>query len=136
MAERTSEQIKYLELLQANIARMHEAAVSMKRFAVVGFALGGSMSKYLNESLIMLFTIALVAAFWILDAKYLQTERSFKKLYDQTRCEAVENKASFALTAEKAGLIPFSELASWSTWLLYAPILATLAIVYSLWVVR
>lgn len=73
MAGRTAEQIKHLELVQANVARMHEAATSMKRLAVVGFALGGSMARYLKEPAIIGFTVAVIFASWVLDAKYLDS---------------------------------------------------------------
>ena len=132
MKARTPEQIKHLELLQANIARMHDAARSMKQFAVVGFALGGSMARYLKEPTVILFTAALVIAFWLLDARYLQFERSFRMLYDQTRCEAAGERASFELTPPKVRFMGFRTLVSWTTSLLYVSLLALLVIAYSL----
>ena len=132
MAERTAEQIKHLEMIQANIARMYEAATSMKRLSVLGFALGGSMARYLNEPAILGFTIAVIVTLWILDAKYLQTERSFRALYDQTRSEAAGQEASFVLTPEEGKVLPIREIFSWSTALLYAPMLILLAMIWIL----
>ena len=131
MAERTAEQLKHLELVQANVARMHEAATSMKRFAAVGFALGGSMARYLNEPAIVGFTVAVIVAFWVLDAKYLQAERSFRALFERTRDEAGGAAASFELTPETGNVVPIKELASWSTWLLYGPMLVLLVAIWS-----
>ena len=132
MPERTAEQIKHLELVQANVARMHEAAMSMKRFAVVGFALGGSMARYLKEPAIIGFTVAVIFALWMLDAKYLQAERSFRALYDRTRGEAGGQEASFELTPDNGKVVPIRELRSWSTFLVHGPMLALLAVIW-LW---
>ena len=132
MVERTAEQVKHLELVQANISRMHEAATSMKRFAVVGFALGGSMARYLKEPAILGFTVAAIVAFWVLDAKYLQAERSFRDLYDRTRAEVGGKVASFELTPKIGGVVPTQGLKSWSTLLLYGPMLALLVVIW-LW---
>ena len=132
MAERTAEQIKHLELVQANVARMHEAATSMKRFAVVGFALGGSMARYLKEPAIIGFTVVFIFALWVLDAKYLQAEGSFRRLYERTRSEVGGEKASFELTPDSRKVVPIRELGSWSTLLLYSPMLALLVVAW-LW---
>ena len=132
MAGRTAEQLKHLELVQANVARMHEAGTSMKRFAVVGFALGGSLARYLKEPPIVGFTVAVIVAFWVLDAKYLQVERSFRALYERTRGEVGGAAASFELTPETGKVVPIQELGSWSTWLLYGPMVVLLAALWFL----
>ena len=130
MAGRTAEQLKHLELVQANVARMYEAATSMKRFAVVGFALGGSMARYLKEPAIVGFTVAVIVALWVLDAKYLQAERSFRALYERTRGEVGGAEASFDLTPETGKVVPIQELGNWSTWMLYGPMLVLLAAIW------
>lgn len=130
MVERSAEQLKHLELVEANVARMHEAATSMKRFAVVGFALGASMARYLKEPAIVGITVAAVVAFWVLDAKYLQAERSFRALYERTRGEVGGAAASFDLTPEARNVVPIEELGSWSTWLMYGPMLVLLAAIW------
>ena len=126
MAGRTAEQLKHLELVQANVARMHEAGAAMKRFAVVSFALGGSMARYLKEPPIVGFTIAVIVAFWVLDAKYLQVERAFRVLYERIRSEVAGQTASFELNPEIRKVVPIKELWSWSTWLLYVPLFVLL----------
>ena len=132
MKERTQEQIKHLEFLQAIIARMHDAATSMKRFSIVGFALGASIARYLKEPAILLFTAAAITALWLIDGKYLQTERAFRALYDGIRAEEPGKPASFDLTPAKPKMLPIRELFSWSTVLLYGPILGLLAIIWTL----
>ena len=62
MAVRTAGQLKHLEFAQSNIARTHGAAVSMKRFALAAFGIGGSLARVLNEPAILGFTFVVVAA--------------------------------------------------------------------------
>ena len=126
MAGRTAEQLKHLELVQENVARMHEAGAAMKRFAVVSFALGGSMARYFKEPPSAGFTVAVIVAFWVLDAKYLQVERAFRVLYERIRSEVAGQTASFDLTPEIRKVVPIKELWSWSTWLLYVPLFVLL----------
>lgn len=126
MVERTGDQLKYLEFAQANIARLHDAATSMKRFALVAFALGGSLARVLSEPAIFGFTAVVIAAFFLLDAKYLQAERAFRDIYNRVRAEPPGTDASFDLTPAIQHWAPVGELRSWSTWPLYGPILAIL----------
>ena len=90
------------------------------------------MARYLNEPAILLFTAAAITALWLLDAKYLQTERSFRELYDETRTLDAGETASFELAPGKVNWIPGRELVSWSTSLLYIPMLALLGIIWCL----
>lgn len=128
MAERTVEQLKYLEFVQGNIARMHDAATSMKRFALAAFALGGSLARFFHEPMIMAITFLTVSAFFLLDAKYLQAENAFRELHERIRKEPAGAPASFSLTPGIPEAIPIRELRSWSTRLLYGPILLVLAV--------
>ena len=130
MSERAGEQLKHLEFVHANIGRMHDAATSMKRFALVAFALGGSLARILTEPVIFGMTGFVVAAFFLLDAKYLQAERSFRSLFDRIRAEPPGAPASFELTPTRQRSIPLQEFRSWSTWLLYGPILLILLVLW------
>ena len=130
MSGRTPEQLKHLDLVQTNIARMHDASTSMKRFAVVALALGGALARYVQDAAIMGLTMAVVLAFWLLDAKYLQVERAYRDLYESVRRQGAGEAASFELTPGKVGLVPLRELWSWSTYLLYGPLLVLLALTW------
>ena len=130
MSERTTEQLKYLALVQANIARMHDASTSMKRFTVVAFALGGSLARYLQDTTILGLTMAVIAAFWVLDSKYLQVERGYRSLFDVVRAQPAGDAASFDLTPSPGTAIPLRELWSWSTYVLYGPLMLLLAVVW------
>ena len=129
MDQRTNEQLTYLELLQRNIARLHEAATSMKRFAVVAFALGGSLARYLVEPGILYFTMVIIFAFWLMDSKYLQAERAFIDIFNVAKDHPVDAKASFNMTPGPMNVIPIREFLSWSTFLLYLPMLVLLFVV-------
>ena len=131
MVERTIEQLKYLEFAQTNIARLHDAATSMKRFALVAFALGGSLARIVNEPDIFGLMGIAIATFFLLDAKYLQAERAFRDIYDRVRDEPPGTPASFDLTPTVPYWLPLREMGSWSTWLLYGPVLAILV---ALWI--
>ena len=126
MVERAPEQLKHLEFAQSNIARMHSAAASMKRFALAAFAIGASVARIVDESSIFGITMVVVAAFFLIDAKYLQAERAFRRIYDGIRVLPPDAPATFDLTPASQDVVPFRELGSWSTWLLYGLILAIL----------
>ena len=130
-SERTPEQLKHLEFAQANIARMHDAATSMKRFALTAFALGGSLARFLHEPMIVFFTLVVVAGFFVLDAKYLQTEKAFTDIFNRVKDEPVGAAASFDLTPRIPTPVPLRELLSWSTWILYGPIIAILILLWA-----
>lgn len=130
MSERTTEQLKYLEFVQSIVTRMHDASISMKRFAITAFALGGALARYLQDGAIIFLTMVVVVAFWLLDAKYLQIEREYRTLYDCVRIQPATESTSFKLNPEKSGRIPLKELASWSTSILYVPLILLLVAVW------
>ena len=105
---------------------MHTASVSMKRFALSAFVLGVSIARLLREPEIVGITLFAIAAFYVLDAKYLQAERAFRVIYDDIRSQPPGGPASFDLTPARPHLVPWREFRSWSTILLYLPMLAIL----------
>ena len=84
------------------------------------------MARYFKEPPSAGFTVAVIVAFWVLDAKYLQVERAFRVLYERIRSEVAGQTASFDLTPEIRKVVPIKELWSWSTWLLYVPLFVLL----------
>ena len=130
MDERTVEQLKHLEFVQANIARMHNASTSMKRFALVTFALGVSLARFLHDPTILGITVIVIASFYVLDSKYLQAENAFRNLYESVRTQRPGTATSFELTPNVPRLIPLPELVSWSTFLLYCPMLLLTALLW------
>jgi len=82
--------IKYLELIQAVIARLAGHSFAIKSVAItvasglIGFAAAEKNAKVLLVALIPVF------AAWGLDAFYLQRERMFRALYEAARRETGE----------------------------------------------
>lgn len=130
MTDRTTERLKHLEFLQANITRMHEASTSMKRLAILAFALGGSLARYLQDVTTIGLTVAVIAAIWALDSKYLQVERAYRALYNQVRALPYTEPTSFDLTPPISKALPLSELCSWSTVVLYGPLIILLTAIW------
>ena len=130
MGTRTADQLKHLEFVQANIARMHNASTSMKRFALAAFALGASLARFLQDPTILWVTFFVIASFYVLDSKYLQAEGAFRVLYDCVRCQQPATAASFDLTPDITKIVPVRELKSWSTYLLYGPMLVLLTVLW------
>ena len=128
---RTPEQLQYLEFIQNIIARHHDSATSIKRLALVGFALGGAMARYLHEPIILGVSVAVVVASWWLDAKYLQTERGYRRLYNSARV-ATEEAVSFDLTPPRGDTL-WKAIVSWSVLTWYLPMLCLLALLAVLW---
>lgn len=80
-------QIKHLEFIQSNIARMNQNSFQMKGWAItIVSALlaiyAGSIKDSGNGNTIFIF-IAVVPTilFWLLDSYYLQQERKFRGIY-------------------------------------------------------
>lgn len=130
MSERTTEQLKHLEFIQSIIARMNSASGSMKRFAIVTMAFGGSLARYVQDVAIVYLTAIVIIAFWLLDSQYLQVERAYRRMYDRVRAMPVTQSASFDLNPGVRRRIPFRELLSWSTCTLYIPLIALLSAVW------
>ena len=127
MSKNTEDRLKHLEFVQSIIARMHEASISMKRFAITSFALGGALARYLQDSVIVFLTMVVVIAFWVLDAKYLRVEREYRTLYDCVRVQPNTKPVSFDLKPVSNGRILVWELFSWFTFILYVPLIILLA---------
>ena len=71
-----------------------------------------------------------IVSFYVLDSKYLQAEKAFRALYDCVRGQEPGSPTSFDLTPNIKGIVPVRELKSWSTYLLYGPILLLLTVLW------
>lgn len=74
---------KHLEFIQAAITRMANASASVKSWLlpVVSLTYGYALTKQVGS--VALLGISAVAIFALLDANYLNQERSFRVLYDR-----------------------------------------------------
>ena len=89
-----------------SITRLHEAAVAMKRLAIVVFAVECGMVSYLEDVIFFVLTLAVIIALTLLDTKSLQFERVYLTLYDQIRVQPLGESASFVLTPKNATHCP------------------------------
>jgi hypothetical protein len=132
MSEFDQNKIAHLQMIQNVIARMAGNSFSLRTLAVTLttglIALLGSIDKptplYALAALLPLFV------FWLLDARYLQLERLYRRLYDDVRLGTTNEPFIMAIGAyerqEKA--VPSIAL-SWSVLWVYATLLVVLALV-------
>jgi hypothetical protein len=78
---------KYLEFIQANIARMGQNSFHMKGWAITLIAallalfVSSSTESTSGNSLYIYIAIMTTFVFWLLDSFYLQQERKFRGIY-------------------------------------------------------
>lgn len=82
-------QVKHLEFIQSNIARMNQCSFQMKGWmiTIVSALLAiyaGSINSETGSGINMFIFIAIAPSliFWFLDSYYLQQERKFRGLYN------------------------------------------------------
>jgi len=126
--------VKYLQMIQDVVKRMADTSAAMKRYTLVAFAGAAALARALEEPGAMLLAMLLVFIFWALDAQYLRQEKWFRDMYDLARAQDPEeidfNLTPPAVVRDKTGIgYGFS---SWSTWWLYAPLLAISLILWSI----
>lgn len=123
--------LKYLEMIQSNIARMHDAAISIKRYAIVVFAVNVTAARIMNDSSVLLVINFVVMLFWLMDAQYLNVERQFRALFRQAVIAKERgDSVSFAMNTKFSVQQFVFCIVSWSV----APIyIAMVVISFSLW---
>lgn len=84
MTDRSLQEVEHLKLVQGVVARMAGNSTQMKTWAVslvtAAFVFSGLSDD--PHWLIGVGGLIPVAAFWLLDAKYLHLERCYVRLYD------------------------------------------------------
>ena len=94
MAEKFTheDKIKHLEFIQGAITRMNNNSFQMKGWAlaIVSTLLGFYANS--GNSAFAIVAILPIAAFWSLDAYYLQQERKFRAIYDDVIGASEESK--------------------------------------------
>jgi hypothetical protein len=90
--------IKHLELIQSNIARMNQNSFQMKGWAIAIlsallaiFAASVDDNGHGNVSFIFIAIVPTII-FWLLDSYYLQQERKFIGIYNDIACLTEEPK--------------------------------------------
>src|ERR1700719_692214 len=77
--------VKHLEMLQATIARMSGQSATLKNYCVTLITAVGGFAITLAKPNVALLALAPIAAFALLDARYLQRERLFRAKYERVR---------------------------------------------------
>lgn len=135
MADHAGARIEHLKLIQNVITRMAGASADIKRFGLAFLAAALAFSASAERPVIVLLAAGLAAVFWVLDARYLQQERWFRRLYDEVRRESGETPADFRLTPDpglRASETLLGAARSWATAGLYLPVIVILLIIWVL----
>ena len=82
--EKTNENmLKYLEFLQNIITRMNTNSFQIKTFAItIASAIIAFFYNKNYDKSALVFYIAMILIFWILDASYLRMERAYRDIYN------------------------------------------------------
>jgi hypothetical protein len=132
MSEFDQNKIAHLQMIQNVIARMAGNSFSLRTLAVTLttglIALLGSIANptplYALAALLPLFV------FWLLDARYLQLERLYRRLYDDVRLGKTNEPFIMAIGpySRQEQSVPTIAL-SWSILWVYATLLVVLALI-------
>jgi hypothetical protein len=127
--------MKYLEMVQAIVARLSAQSASFKNYcitlvtAIIGFGITAT-----NVNIVALAALPIVA-FGYLDARYLRLERGFRTLFDHIRGEDWTTRPSFDLDLKKAQFERHPFLKAIVTWTIlgfYGPLLIGVVTVFYL----
>lgn len=92
--------MKHLELIQNAITRMGSNSANLKNFAMLMIAAVIGLATSLQTVSIIIFIIPIVIGFSILDAKYLQLERSFRDHFGKVRLSKIDQQPDFCILPE------------------------------------
>ncbi|MDC7286380.1 hypothetical protein NXH76_01060 [Blautia schinkii] len=88
--------IKLLEMIQNVVARMTSNSFVLKGWAVTLVAGIFALSTKEADKMFILIAYVPIILFWFLDSYYLQLERKYRKLYDDT-IKKPDNEIDFKL---------------------------------------
>ena len=114
--------VKHLEMLQATIARMSGQSATLKNYCVTLITAVGGFAITLAKPNVALLALAPIAAFALLDARYLQRERLFRAKYERVRLANWRERPTFEISAGSLKMDSFmSAFFSWSVLNFYGP---------------
>ena len=122
----------HLTMIQGVITRMASNSFALKTLAVTlttgVVALLGAIPK--PSSIYILAALLPILMFWWLDARYLQLERLYRRLYDDVRRGKVDDSFSMDTRAYQLEVASVARIAvSWSVVGIYLALIVVLAIV-------
>jgi hypothetical protein len=132
----TERWVVHLEMIQGVINRLSSSSAAIKgltgTIAAAAIALYGTIS--VSQWIYLLAAAVPVSMFWILDSRYLQTERAFRNLYDCVRVEEARKTIEPFSMDYKRRLKnvpgPLKLMFTWSLAWFYLSILVSLALIF------
>lgn len=113
-------EVEHLKLIQAIITRLAGNSFLIKGWTVTLTAGLTALSKAQSDRSFAWIAAGVVVVFALLDAFYLASERSYRKLYEQTAADA-PSVESWSLKAGKVGPAEVARaVASFAVWPLHA----------------
>jgi hypothetical protein len=132
MSEFDQTKIAHLQIIQSVIARMAGNSFALRTLSVTLttglIALLGSIDK--PTPLYALAALLPLLIFWLLDARYLQLERLYRRLYDDVRLGKTREPFIMAIGPYSSHEKNVPSIAlSWSVLWVYATLLVVLALI-------
>ena len=132
MPDIDSSRVAHLQMIQSVIARMAGNSFSLRTLAVTLttglIALLGSINQ--PKPLYAVAALLPLLVFWLLDARYLQLERMYRRLYDDVRLGEINEPFTMAIGSysKKKKSVPSIAL-TWSILWVYATLMVLLGLI-------
>lgn len=119
----TDLRVKHLEMLQAAISRMSNQSASLKNYCITLITAVAGFTITLGKPAVGFFAVLSVAAFALLDARYLQLERQFRNRFERVRKGDWNKPTRFEMSPDDSTKESLSScLYSWSIMNFYGPL--------------
>lgn len=123
--KQTEAWFKHMDYIQATINRMAANSATQKNYCITLTTAIAGLAVVTGADDLVYIAIAAVTIFGILDAKYLQTEKGFRKLYDELR-QTNSRHTDFRMLPLKSPF--YKALVSWAIWPYYSAFIIGLII--------
>jgi hypothetical protein len=131
--DRSDQEVKHLEMIQAVIARMASSSASLKTWTVTLLAGIFALSAKDADRRFLIVALAPALGFWALDAYYLTQERRYRRLYDAVRLQEQVDPFSMA-TFQYASALPYAAALVSTTLLMFYGAITVFVLVLT-WVI-
>ena len=103
MEENIEIKIRYLEMIQGIITRMSTNSFALKGWAVTLVAGIFALASKESDKIYFLIAYVPLVIFWFLDSYYLQLERKYRKLYEEST-QKQPNEIDFQLKVPQSNI--------------------------------
>lgn len=115
--------VKHLEMIQGVISRLAGQGATIKNYCITLTTAMCGFAVTLQRPLVVALALLPITVFALLDARYLQLERRFRKLFDRVRLEKSSAVPTFEISARNAPAISYIDsFFSWSIISFYLPL--------------